>query len=172
MLKGAGILMVMAACTALGFCISLELDCRLGSLKEIQRMMEMLRGEIQYGSTPLQEAFLLMADQMSSPFSSYLRKIAGEMEKRDGRSLGVILEENGSMLKEGTGLLPSDIKRLVRAGGRLGYLDRAMQLKTLDMYLEELAGIYGLAREEYQGKGKMYRCLGFMGGLFFAVIFL
>lgn len=167
-----GLLMMIVSCTAMGFRFSMDLESRLKSLRELQRLMGMLKGEIQYAATPLQEAFEVMAECAEEPFCSYLKKTAADMEQRDGRTMAVILEENAYMLYGKTGLKRADIRNLVRAGARLGYLDTEMQLRTIDFFLGELEKECGLAQEEYQGKVKVYRCLGFMGGLFAAVIFL
>lgn len=167
-----GILMIISACTAMGFRLGMDMENRLKSLREIQRMMGMLKGEIQYAATPLREAFEVLAERMEQPFCEYLQKTAADMELRDGKTIAAILEDNAQMLYGKSGLKTADIKSLVRAGARLGYLDTEMQIRTIDLYLEELEKECRLAQEEYQGKVKVYRCLGFMGGLFAAVIFL
>lgn len=170
--QALGLLMVIAACTAMGFRLSMDLNRRVNSLKELQKLMELLKGEIRYAAIPLEEAFVAMAGRCPEPFCSFFMRIAEEMEKRDGRTLAIILEENEKWLRVGTELKNSDIKAFVCAGGRLGYLDMEMQLRTIDVYLEELEKECAAAEEEYQGKGKVYRCLGFMSGLFLAVVFL
>lgn len=167
-----GVFIIITACTAIGFRFGMDVENRLSSLREIQRMMGMLKGEIQYAATPLKEAFEVLALRMEQPFSGYLKKTAADMELKDGRTIAAILEDNAQMIYRNTGLRPADIKSLIRAGARLGYLDTEMQIRTMDLYLEELEKECQLAQEEYQGKVKVYRCLGFMGGLFAAVIFL
>lgn len=167
-----GFLLIITACTAIGFRSGMDVENRLKSLREIQRMMGMLKGEIQYAATPLQEAFEMLALRMEQPFNGYLKKTAADMELKDGRTIAAILEDNSRMVYSKSGLKPADIKSLIRAGARLGYLDTEMQIRTIDLYLEELEKECRLAEEEYQGKVKVYRCLGFMGGLFAAVIFL
>ncbi len=172
MQKIAGIVMIVTACTAIGVRSGMDLQNRVKSLMEMKRMIEMLKGEIQYAATPLKEAFEMLSVRLEPPFCQYLQKTAEDMGRRDGRTMAVILEENAQILYERTGLGRADIRGFIRAGARLGYLDAQMQLRTIDLYLEELEKEYRSAQEEYQGKIKVYRCLGFMGGLFAAVVFL
>lgn len=167
-----GILLIVLSCSALGFGASFGLAGRVRNLREIQNMMEMLKGEIRYASVPLQEAFASVALRCPEPFAGFLEKTALEMGSRDGRTLAVILKENSAVLQNETGLRREDIERFLRAGAGLGYLDQEMQLRMIGFYLEELERECRQAEEEYQGKGKVYRCLGIMSGLFLAVIFL
>lgn len=167
-----GICLMVAASTALGFRMSLDLYKRTCSLRELKRVMELIRGEIRYGVTPLNEAFQAAAQHSEMPFGEFLSEASVTMEKRDGKTLAVILEENRSLLQKGTELKDADVSAFVRAGGRLGHLDVEMQMRTIELYLEELEKECAAAEKEYQEKGKVYRYLGFMGGLFLAVVFL
>lgn len=167
-----GILLTVLSSSALGFGASMGLAGRVRNLREMQKMMELLKGEIRYFAVPLQEAFAAVALRCPEPFAEFLKKTAQEMECRDGRTLAVILDENSKVLRKETGLRPDDIQQFLRAGAGLGYLDQEMQLRTISVYLEELERECRMAEEEYQGKGKVYRCLGVMGGLFLAVVFL
>lgn len=167
-----GLMITVLSCTALGFRFGMDLENRLKSLKEFQKIMLMLRGEIQYAAASLKEAFRILAEQVPQPFCEFLESTARDMEQRDGKTMTAILEGNAGILRGKTGLNEKDIRSFVRAGGRLGYLDTEMQLRTIDLYLEELGRELKAAEEEYQGKVRVYRCLGFMGGLFLAVIFL
>ena len=167
-----GLMGIVVACTAMGYSFSFGLLHRVNSIKEIRRMMELLRGEIRYAVTPLGEAFLNISRYGKEPFQTFFRKAAEDMERRDGKTLTVIFKECSAVLQKESGLRETDIQMLIQMGGKLGYLDVEMQMRTIDYYIEELEKACAMAEEEYQGKGKVYRSLGFMGGLFLAVVLL
>ena len=60
----------------------------------------------------------------------------------------------------------------MQMGAFLGYLDKDMQLGTLDLYLQELAGEIKAAQESIPGKQKVCRSLGIMGGLFLVLLLI
>ena len=67
-------------------------------------------------------------------------------------------------------LKESDLASLRTLGGQLGYLDVAMQKKTLDYYLEQVSDACAQAKKEYREKEKMFRCLGFGAGAFLVIL--
>ncbi|MDO4344477.1 MAG: stage III sporulation protein AB [Eubacteriales bacterium] len=170
MLKEIGISAVILASTAIGFRMSLDLSGRAESLRQLERMAMMLKGEIRYAGTPLQEAIFGISKRMAAPFDSFFEEVARDMGKRDGRTLAVIFRECAGRLPKECGLTEDDVESLAAMGGRLGYLDRKMQLQTIELYAKELEGERARAEGEYRQKAKVYRCLGFLGGLFFAVL--
>lgn len=159
-------------CTAFGYSFSERLHKRIGSLKEMRKLMEILQGEIRYAVDPLGVALKNMAQQASPVFQRFFLKVAERMEKREGQTLAEIFQTESTLLRKESGLWESDIQSLIQIGLRLGYLDVQMQLKTMEFYLEELKNACAMAEEEYREKGKLYRSLGFMGGLFLAVVLL
>lgn len=168
----SGLLLTVLSCTALGCYMSRELKLRLFGLRNIDRVFEFLKGEIRYGNAALPEAFEHAALQCDEVMGEYLFVCAEELKKKDGRTLKTILEEKAVLLKQKNGLKENDIVRFVQVLGRMGYLDAAMQLRLIERGLDELEKECRTAAKEYQEKGNVYRCLGFMGGLFLAVIFL
>ena len=54
----------------------------------------------------------------------------------------------------------------MQMGAFLGYLDKDMQLRTIDLYLQELGQEIKATGESIPGKQKLSRSLGIMGGLF------
>lgn len=172
MLKFAGMAAIAAACTALGFCLSTELAKRIRSLWELERMTVMLKGEIEYAGTPLQEAFCALAHRMKPPFDSFLRRNVEAMAQHSGMTMGEIFRNSAERLKKEGALTENDIQQLSSMGARLGYLDRKMQLRTMELYLEEVARERKLAEEEYRQKAKVYRCLGILGGMFLILLLI
>ncbi len=78
------------------------------------------------------------------------------MQKGEEANLGVIFEKQMEMDLKGTALKESDLASLRTLGGQLGYLDVAMQKKTLDYYLEQVSDACVQAKKEYRRKKKCF----------------
>ena len=71
-----------------------------------------------------------------------------------------------------SGLPEEELDKLINLGGQLGVADIEMQVKTLDLYLEEMS----LSMEEMRGgmkaKVRLCHCLGVMSGIFITVLLI
>ncbi len=164
--------MVVLACTARGLEMCRELSERAHALRELEQLIEMLKREIEYAATPMWEAFRELAARSGKRFCGFLRDMAQTMEQRESGSMGDVFAKCAKNLYGKSGLSKADVERLTRMGSRLGYLDRTMQVRNLALYQEELARDRARAEEDYRQKAKIYRSLGFLGGLFLALLFL
>ena len=123
-----------------------------------------------FGGNWLDEAFGSIAKRVSPPLSDFLVHVQEKMQKGEEANLGVIFEKQLEMDLKGTALKESDLASLRTLGGQLGYLDVAMQKKTLDYYLEQVSDACVQAKKEYREKEKMFRCLGFGAGAFLVIL--
>ena len=80
MLKVLGVCLVVFSCTALGFERSLRFTKRLAGLRELQRMVLLIKGEISYRKEALPEALLRAAGRLTPPFSDFLKNVALRIE--------------------------------------------------------------------------------------------
>lgn len=68
--------------------------------------------------------------------------------------------------------MDEELDKLINLGGQLGVADIEMQVKTLDLYLEEMS----LSMEEMRGgmkaKVRLCHCLGVMSGIFITVLLI
>lgn len=172
MLKLTGIAVILISCSALGCGMSRELSERVKMLCELERILQVMKGEIQYAATPLQEVFYELAEKTQEAFSMFFRETAQAMEQHDGRSVGDIFSDKADILAKAAGLCQSDIGQLVHFGRRLGAPDRKMQVQTIQLYQEELARTRAAAEEDYRQKAKVYKSLGFLGGCFCVLLLL
>ena len=71
-----------------------------------------------------------------------------------------------------TALAAADRQELCALGEHLGYLDAAMQLGTIKLYLEQLEIKLAQLNEENGKKKKLYQYLGVMGGILITIVML
>lgn len=172
MLKWIGIGLVICGSTAAGISLSRDLEKRVKQLNELRKVVVMLQGEIRYSNAPLSEAFHHVSLRIKEPFAIFLEHVAGHMEEFSGETLSDIFSQHIQEDLKYTSLLPEDLEQLKRLGESMGYLDRQMQLETMNLYLDQVNTACEEAAEHYRNKSKLYHCLGVMGGLFLAVIFI
>lgn len=172
LLKILGAVLTICSSSALGFYFSNELLIRLKQLRELKKYVTILRGDIRYGGTPLPEAIGSLARRSPGIFRPFLSDVSEQLNISKG---GTFSEVWGKCvwddLKESS-LTESDKENLVRFGENLGFLDREMQINTIDLYLnqlqEEIKEQAGIVKE----RTKLYNMLGIMGGVFITIIMI
>lgn len=172
MIKYIGLGLVICGCTAMGMAAGNEMERRVRDIRELLKLLELLEGEIGYANAVLSEGFRHASGRMRKPYSVFLEKMAEHMDELRGDTLGEIFRQYVRTELRHTALLPADREGLVCFGEQLGNLDVRMQLAAIALYREQLSQTCAQAQEAYRSDVKLYRCLGLMGGLFLAVIFL
>lgn len=172
MLKLAGAVMIIASAAGIGVSCSVDVKRYCMELRLLKQMLYMLRGEIKYTKTPLQEAFLAISVRMPEPFRAFLEQTAGEMENLDGRTFGELWRGQIQKGLGSTRLKREDREQLGALGESLGYLDLEMQLSSIELYLEQLEIRIRDAQESLAGKQKLYQSLGVAGGIFLVILLL
>lgn len=171
-LKVIGLICMIAGGAGVGYSMSVQVGRRYRQLQALQRMVAFLMGEITYGNTPLPEALKHAAERMEEPFASFLNELAKEMMKFPSKTFAELFSQNVYHHLKGSSLDKKDLEMLCHMGTSLGYLDRDMQLRTLQLYETELNQEVVAAYETMPGRQKLYQTLGIMGGLFLVILFL
>lgn len=172
LIRVLGIVVVLLASCGLGFRMSYELIYRIEDLQQIKRVVTMLRGEIKYANAPLTEALFSIASRVPAPWKDLLKEMTESMESCDGDTFASIFQTTQKKYLDRTSLLPKDLKRLADFGANLGYLDKEMQLSSIDLYLEELEGQMKEAEEKVAKNSRLYRIMGMAVGVLILLIIL
>ena len=135
--------------------------------------MIMLRGEIRHNHAALSEAFETIGKRMDGVFGEWLACLAALVEKKNGRSMAELFRDSvDEKLRKKVNLKKEDLEKLCQFGENLGYLDKEMQLSTMDYYMEQIdADKEELGRHLGEQK-KLYQCLGVISGLFFVLLLI
>jgi len=172
MVRYVGLGLVIFGCAAMGMSAGNELGRRIRDLRELLKLLELLEGEISYAHAVLTESFRHAARRMRTPYAEFLENMAEHMDERRGDTLKDIFAHHVRDDLKNTALLSADREELVCFGEQLGNLDVKMQLAAIALYRKQLSQACVQAQENWRRDSKLYRCLGFMGGLFLAVLFL
>ena len=170
--KIIGSFLVISSSAGMGFYFSGELKCRIEDLNELKKLIGLLLGDIRYASTPLPEAISALARRSSGHFEAFLKNVACKLNELSGATFFEIWKEAVERDLADTSMTKKDKFQLIQLGENLGYLDKDMQLNTLDLYLsrleEEITDLTKTAKE----KTYLFRSLGIMAGVFISIIMI
>lgn len=172
MLKIIGTVLVIFACAALGYGKSAGISARLFLLREIEKMLLLLMGEITYRKETLPEAMLRVSGKVQEPLHGFLKETAKMAQKYQGERFAGIFRENAEKYLKNSDLTQKDFEEFVQLGEYLGYLDADMQKNTSQWYLQQLKTEIEALAGEIPAKKKLYQSLGILSGIFLAILLL
>ncbi|MEY8336417.1 stage III sporulation protein AB [Lachnospiraceae bacterium 62-35] len=168
--KLTGILFTAVGAAGIGISEAIRYKERLHLLEDLRKMVSLLKGEILYANAPLEEAFIHVGERCSSPAGKVFLNMAEEMGKKRGDSFYEMWKAEVDSLGKEIPLSKEDKRQLKGFGENLGYLDRAMQERTMALYLEQLSGEITYLKEHLQEKNRLYTSLGIAAGVFLIII--
>lgn len=171
-MKLLGAVLVIAACSGTGASAVSRLRERRRLLETIKRMVSHMKGEILYANAPLPSAFYRTGKRGEGKAAELFLAVSEELEQETGDSLGLIWQQQVELFNKTSGLNRADQEALLRFGKNLGYLDREMQEKTIQFYLEELELAITQLRQEEPDKSRLYYGIGILAGLFLTVVLI
>lgn len=169
-LKIIGGACIIGATTAYGFLLSRNVRTHLLELKEINKLIFLLKGEIIYNRTPILEAIVLVAERLSEPMKSIMLDFAGQ-DIADIR-LQDIWESSLTKGLKDTELTKEECERFIALGSSLGLNDIQTQQNALDVYSHELNIEIEELAKQLPMKQKLYRYLGLLGGIVITIVIL
>lgn len=170
--KYMGTLIIVLSTSAIGFRLSSDLKLRIEELSVLKKIALMLRGEIKYTSTPLFEAFSIIGNRIKSPYKEFLLETSKELEELNGISFTIIWEKMKKKHLEKTKLYDKDLDRLISLGENLGYLDKEMQIGTIELYLENLEQEIIEAKDNLLKNSRLYQYLGIASGILITILII
>lgn len=161
--------MILCSTTAIGFRASEGIHIRAEQLRQLRRVMILIRGEVMYHKASVNEAMRSVGEKIEQPFAGILYTVAEEVEKKDGRMFGDIWKSAMQGLKS-VALSQKDLRRLEKFGEDFGYMQKEMQISAFDLYIEELEQTICEAEKKKEENSRLYRTLGIMGGILIVII--
>ncbi len=165
MLKAAGLLCIVICGAGLGTGASAVLRKRIVICRSLRYFLQELGVMMRCTGDTLSSLIGGLAVSESCMSLSFLREAAAIMER--GEPFPIAWKRSVSI---SSGLTSEMKDMLLSLGDSLGTSDLAGQLMTLDRAEHELEVIYEKALEQYRTKGKLYRCLGVLGGMSAALL--
>lgn len=172
-----GAFLVMLASTGMGMYFGSGIKDRLAKLQMLKQHFQVIRGDISYSGTTLPEAIGGMAERLLKTgecmeFQRFYQEAARRLQAREGVSFQTVWEEAIEHHLRKTTLTQGDLQLLSSLGGQFGYLDREMQLKTIDLYLARLEEERSREMQKAGEKMRLYHALGILAGAFLVVVMI
>jgi stage III sporulation protein AB len=168
--KIIGSLIVITACSFLGFVFSISYSKRPQEIRELQVMLKMLENEIVYMQNLLEDAFIKIGKASKSKTKVFLIECVKLLKKGKGMNVSLAWEQ---AIKENirlTSLNQEDGSILISFGKMLGKSDKEGQVKNIAL-LENQLNVQEKKAEEARKKNEgMYGWLGVLCG--FAIVIL
>lgn len=172
MSKILGIIFIITSTSGMGMLYSNKIKYRLKELKELKSMVLLLRGDIRYAKTPLPEAISALGKRSTGNFKSFFTEISKQLKELSGVRFADVWKGSMTSKLVNTNLQKGDKDHLTRLGEQLGYLDKNMQLNTLDLYIEQLDEDIEEIMATMKEKTYLYNSMGVMVGIFISIIML
>lgn len=167
-----GALLVIGSSTAIGLYFSTMTKGRVKDLKVLKKYIFLLRGDIEYSSTPLPEAIEMLSRRSNDRFREFFTQVAAELRKLDGIPFAEIWDKAIQTNMNENFLTDTDKELLKKLGDTLGFMDKSMQLKSIDLYLEQLELELSDAIRTEKEKTRLYNLLGVLCGIFITVVLI
>lgn len=172
LLKFLGIGLILASSCGVGFRLSEDFLKRVEDLKNLKKIIFMLRGEIKYNNSTMAEAFETIGNRVENSYKLFFKEAAKALNDLSGQTFMEIWKQMIERNLKDTKLNKKDMERFKSLGDNLGYLDKEMQLSTIDLYLEHLELEIEEGNKNMNANSRLYKCLGIMGGVLVTLIII
>lgn len=164
--------MVLTGCIWLGLSIAVSMKRRLDELREIERIVNHIEGEICYNNALMKEALSRTARRCGQPFSAWFDKLCGELEENYNDTFCDIWDRSVKDLQKRTHLTKEDVKELILVGQTLGYPDIKSMETGLKLQKENIHNKILALDGVLANNMKVSVILGTLGGIFLVVILI
>lgn len=171
-IKLVGAILIIFAAYFMGCRICAVYHRRVRYLEEILYGLEMFRAEVNYGLTPLPQAFQNIGKKLKKPVGILFDDFSSFLLQRKGQSA---LECWKSALKNRVTdleLKKEQLDLLERLGSAWGQGDKEGQARQISLMQELLRQALDGARSEWQKNDKLWKYLGLIGGITIVLLLL
>lgn len=165
MLKVAGSILVILTTTSFGLMKAAEYKGAYTQLLYVQRLFYMIQSEMRYSRDPLGEIFLHVGEQALEPYREWMLGLSRQLLRRDCGTFAQIWEKSVQRYLGDCGLPKEELRRMEALGCQIGAVDMEMQMRSLELYLMQVASSLDELREGMKTKVRLCRCLGIMSGM-------
>lgn len=171
-MRWLGAILVFLACTGFGLAFAQEQKMRLKWVQNLRKAVILLRGQILYANAAISEALRESGNRMEGELGEFLLRVSERVEEGEGESLREIWTEEIQKEKDNWPMEKQELEDFLQFGKELGYLDLAMQEKTLNLYMEKLELSEGNLLKTLDAKVRMSASLGVLGGVFLVIVLI
>ncbi|MBU5471487.1 stage III sporulation protein AB [Falcatimonas sp. MSJ-15] len=169
-MKIIGSVLVIAFSTVAGFKLGNNYKERIAQLKMVKQFLILLRGEIRYHKTPIDEALKNILGRSGDKIDIMLNTVLKGIKENDKREFKEIWRDGIIELKNNSDLSREELNRLLDFGENIGFLDVESQISNIDLYLESLDEDIKSLTSKTDEKCKIYNVCGILTGIFIVLL--
>ena len=170
--KVVGCILIILSSSLMGIYYGNELKNRVNDLKELKKLIILLRGDIRFSNTPLPEAISGIARRHDGSFKGFFTGVSEKLSEYSGNTFSQVWKEAVENQLHSTSLNKKDKSSLIQFGENLGYLDKEMQMNTIELFINQMEDELQDLSETTKEKVYLYKSLGIMGGIFISIIMI
>lgn len=164
-MKWVGLMLIFIGCTAIGFIMDYKKRLKLKEVENLIFSFEVLKSEIDYGLTPMEEACVSVAASALPQVGQVFKEFAEGIAARETIDLNQLwhrtLENQQSKLH-----LDGECYEVIEQfGSAAGYLDKEMQKKNIQMVLDKLRHLYQNQQAHYEKTSRLNTTMGMLFGI-------
>ncbi len=171
MIKIVGFLMIIFGTTLMGFKYADKIKQRYKSLMYLKKILIMLRAEIDYNESEINEIFGELQKKTIGSYKEFFTSLFENTKGYYEQSISQYWNEAVDKKLNNIGLRAEDIEKIKELGENLGYLDKKMQLNNIDYTLDYIDREIKELSLTMDKNMKMWKMFGALAGIFIAIIF-
>lgn len=165
--------LIFLICSAIGYFLAYDYQCRVTNLQSFLDGLKNLEDEILYRKTPLPEALKIVSiDKAESGAKNLFSAVSQELEGKNSHNFIEVWSDIVGKLGSDCALIEADTHILKELGRGLGGTDIYGQSAVLQRACKQLEVQLVEAVAEKDTKGKMYKGLGIAIGLTIVIILI
>lgn len=171
-LETIGSFFIILGTSLFGFWWAANYKKRMEQLGEMEQLMHMLYGEIQYQEGNFSESFLSIGRHCNGRIQQFSMDLADRLEAGSGQPFCTIWRSMIEIHWKDSALLEEDRDLFIALGERLGYLDKEMQLNTIQLFLHQIEQKKQILQQAMPEKCRISRLMGVLSGIFITILLL
>lgn len=169
-IKTIGMACILLSGTILGWYADRVKTRRIEDLEGLKKVLYMLKAEVNYSITPLPTAIGEIIHKNQTRVNCIFQNLLSLIENKTGESIDVLWTMAVKNKASCVYLEGEDIKNLLSFGQALGYLDKEMQKKNIEITLGYIEGKIKALEKQQEKNGRLYRSLGVLGGCLLCIL--
>ena len=151
-----GICLIVFACVGFGLSLCRARQCRIRSLRELERALGMLAGELGTSVRPTGMLCTLLAERCRGEIELFFQSVVSAIPDLAERSFAEIWESAAQ--RSLSSLRPEERALVAGLGGSIGRFELDRQLEAVELCRREIHSALEEAGKNYPGERKL--CLG------------
>lgn len=163
---------VVAGTSFLGFWWAANYKRRMEELGQMEHLMHMLYGEIKYREGNFSESFLSIGRHCNGRIQIFAIQLSDALNEGSGDPFFIIWTNAVKRCWKNSALTEEDKDIFISVGKKMGYLDKEMQLNTIELFLTQIEQRQEALRKMLPEKCRISRLIGVLSGIFIVILLL